>query len=402
MLSTLLRRNEVNFWRLARTNQASRFSQARSNHNRCAPGIPDVMRASHIRVVGSNGGPEALEVVHDFPVPQCGEHDVLIKVAAAGVNRPDVLQRKGVYPPPAGHSPLPGLEVSGQVVCLGASVPLDQVKLGDRVCALTNGGGYAEYAAVPFGQVLPVPKGLSLAEAACLPETMYTVYHVLFEQCNIFGEKLFDPETFEAGTRLTPSILIHGGTSGIGTTAIQLARAFGADPVVATAGSAEKCRAIENLGAHGINYKLEDFVQAALEVAPEEGFHMILDMVAGPYFQKNLSLLRPQGRLAIIGSQGSPISDGVDARFMMRNRLTVGGSTIRARSDSIKARIGNALKEFVWPLLESGQVKVVFDQESFMKFDLDTLSDAHRRMESSQHIGKIFAVVDRELLNSTA
>eukprot|EP00516_Mucochytrium_quahogii_P003872 CAMPEP_0203754044 /NCGR_PEP_ID=MMETSP0098-20131031/7705_1 /ASSEMBLY_ACC=CAM_ASM_000208 /TAXON_ID=96639 /ORGANISM=" , Strain NY0313808BC1" /LENGTH=345 /DNA_ID=CAMNT_0050644895 /DNA_START=728 /DNA_END=1765 /DNA_ORIENTATION=+ len=342
------------------------------------------MRAVHIRTVGSNGGPEALETIEDFPVPECGHDQVLIKVAAFGINRPDVLQRKGLYPPPPGHSELPGLEVSGTVACIGPGVSSFQV--GEEVCALTNGGAYAEYCAVPSYQCLPIPPTLNIVQAALVPETFFTVYHVMFQHTNIFGERTFD--------RPGSSVLIHGGSSGIGTTAIQLAKVLGkARQVFTTAGSDEKCEFLKRLGAdHTINYKKFDFAESIMAATQGEGVDYVLDMVAGDYVDKNLKILRMQGRLSVIGSLGSP-EVKANFRHLMRNRLTIGGSTIRAQTKNVKSSIAQALRNQVWPLFERGSVKVVEHPE---RFTMDSVVEAHRLMESSVHIGKIGVVVDTE------
>ncbi len=348
--------------------------------------LPDRMRGVSIRIVGSDGGPEALEVC-ELPVPDCGENDVLIKVAASGINRPDVLQRKGVYPPPPGHSPIPGLEVSGEIACVGANVSLEKFNVGDGVMALTNGGGYAEFVAVPHEQVLHIPRGLSFQEACCIPETFFTVYHVMFEQCNIFGEKLFTDRL------QSPSVLVHGGSSGIGTCAIQMARACGAKSIFATCGSEMKCKLVETLGATAINYRTSNF----RDVLTASSIDFALDMVAGSYINDNLSILSEQGRLAVIGSLGSPIAENVDMRLLMRKRCTIGGSTIRAQPTGVKARIARGLSEHILPHVESGEIKVILDP-SQGSFHLDSIADAHRLMESSNHVGKLFAVVDSSLL----
>lgn len=309
------------------------------------------------------GGPDVLQpTTRPVPVPRPGE--VVIKVAWAGVNRPDALQRAGLYAPPPTASDLPGLEASGEIVALGDGVR-DWV-LGDRVCALLPGGGYAEYVAAPAAHCLPVPDGMGLKEAACLPETYFTVWSNVFERGGL-----------KAGERF----LVHGGSSGIGTTAIQLARAFGAR-VFATAGSGEKCRACEDLGAdRAINYREEDFV----EVMKEAGrAHLILDMVGGDYISRNVKCLVDEGRLVQIAFlQGSKVELNL-APVMMR-RLTITGSTLRPQSDLAKARIAEALRARVWPLLEAEKIAPVMDSE----YPLAEAAAAHARMEASGHIGKI-------------
>lgn len=309
------------------------------------------------------GGPDVLQpTTRPVPVPRPGE--VVIKVAWAGVNRPDALQRAGLYAPPPTASDLPGLEASGEIVALGDGVS-DWV-LGDRVCALLPGGGYAEYVVTPAAHCLPVPDGMGLKEAACLPETYFTVWSNVFERGGL-----------KAGERF----LVHGGSSGIGTTAIQLARAFGAR-VFATAGSGEKCRACEDLGAdRAINYREEDFV----EVMKEAGrAHLILDMVGGDYISRNVKCLVDEGRLVQIAFlQGSKVELNL-APVMMR-RLTITGSTLRPQSDLAKARIAEALRARVWPLLEAEKIAPVMDSE----YPLAEAAAAHARMEASGHIGKI-------------
>jgi len=266
--------------------------------------------------------PKAL-TVDIVPRPEVKDEEVLIKVHTAGVNRPDVLQRLGLYPPPVGHSGVLGLEVSGTIVDMGKNV--SAFEKGDSVCALANGGGYAEYCSVPFGQCLPVPKSIDMITAGCIPETFFTVWHNLFQQVNVFGESL------QSGQ----SLLVHGGSSGIGMTAIQMARAMGIK-VFATAGSLEKCKACEDAGAEvAINYRNEDFAEHILSLTDNKGVNLVLDMVAGSYLPKNLQVLQMNGRIAVIGSLG-----GVQAEFsmrdLMRRRLTIGGSTLRGRDDTVK------------------------------------------------------------------
>ncbi|MEQ1757120.1 MAG: NAD(P)H-quinone oxidoreductase [Vicinamibacterales bacterium] len=315
------------------------------------------------------GGPEVLTPV-ERPDPVPAENELLIAVAAAGVNRPDVMQRRGMYPPPPGASDLPGLEVAGTVAALGPGV--GGWKVGDAVCALLAGGGYATRAVAPVPQCLPVPTGLDFVHAAAIPETFFTVWTNLFERA-----RLVQGET----------VLIHGGTSGIGTTAIQLAVARGSR-VLATAGSDDKCRACERLGAErGINYRTQDFVEAVLGLTGQRGVDVILDMVGGSYLPRNLSILATEGRLsqiAIMGGGDAPL----DLRRLLTKRLTVTGSTLRPRTPAEKGVIAEALRREVWPLLEAGRVKPVV----FRTFPLAQAADAHRVMDSGEHIGKIVLV----------
>ncbi|KUJ78243.1 NAD(P)H-quinone oxidoreductase [Ruegeria profundi] len=309
------------------------------------------------------GGPEVLQVT-DRPVPEPKNGQVILKIAYAGVNRPDALQRAGAYDPPPGASDLPGLEASGEVVAIGPGV--EGLFLGDQVCALLPGGGYADYVATPAAHCLPVPAGMGMKEAACLPETFFTVWSNVFTRGGL-----------KAGERF----LVHGGSSGIGTTAIQLAHAFGAR-VFTTAGSDEKCEACVKLGAErAINYRDEDFVAV---MRAEGGANLILDMVGGDYIPRNVKTLAEDGRLVQIAFLQGP---NVELNFamMMVKRLTLTGSTLRPQSDLAKAKIARDLREAVWPLLEAGKVAPVMDSE----FDLEDASAAHARMESSDHIGKI-------------
>ena len=322
--------------------------------------MTETMRAIEIT---EPGGPEVLKPT-TRPIPQPAAGQVVIKVAYAGVNRPDALQRAGSYAPPPGASDLPGLEASGEVVALGAGV--DSVSLGDKVCALLPGGGYAEYVATPAAHCLPVPQGMGMKEAACLPETFFTVWSNLFQRGGL-----------QAGERF----LVHGGSSGIGTTAIQLAHHFGAR-VFATAGSDAKCKACTDLGAdRAINYRDEDFVAVMKE---EGGANLILDMVGGDYLPRNVKALAEDGRLVQIAFLQGPKVELNFALVMVR-RLTITGSTLRPQSDLAKARIADNLREKVWPLLDAGKVAPVMDSE----FPMDRAADAHARMESSGHIGKI-------------
>ncbi len=326
--------------------------------------MTDMMRAVEI---SKAGGPEVLQLTQR-PVPVAAHGQVVLKVAYAGVNRPDALQRAGLYAPPATASDLPGLEASGTVVAVGDGVA--GLSAGDQVCALLPGGGYAEYVATPAAHCLPVPKGLSLKEAACLPETFFTVWSNVFTRGGL-----------KAGERF----LIHGGSSGIGTTAIQLANAFGAR-VFVTAGSDDKCAACVALGAEkAINYKDEDFVAV---MKGEGGADLILDMVGGDYIPRNLKTLANDGRLVQIAFLQGAVTE-LNFAMMMMKRLTITGSTLRPQSDLAKARIAQDLREQVWPLIEVGKVAPVIDST----FELADAMGAHTRMESSGHIGKIVLTV---------
>ena len=329
--------------------------------------MPDSIPATMTAVeITEPGKPEVLKPT-SRPTPRPAAGEVLIRVIAAGVNRPDVLQRYGKYPPPAGASDLPGLEVAGRIVACGPDVK--GFKIGDQVCALLAGGGYAEYATAPAPQCLPAPKGLTPIEAAAIPETFFTVWTNVFER-----GRLQHGETF----------LVHGGASGIGTTAIQLARAHGAR-VFATAGTAEKCAACEKLGAErAINYRSEDFVAVVKEETGGAGADVILDMVGGEYTARNLDLLRIEGRLVQIAFlKGSKVE--IDLNPLMRKRLTFTGSTLRARSVPEKGAVAAAVRRHVWPLLEAGKVKPVIHAT----FPLAEAAKAHAMMEADQHIGKI-------------
>ncbi len=322
--------------------------------------MTDMMRAVEIT---EPGGPGVLQLV-DRPVPTPEYGQVVLKVAYAGVNRPDALQRAGAYNPPPGASDLPGLEASGEVVSLGDGV--NNLSVGDKVCALLPGGGYAEFVATPAAHCLPVPAGLDMKQAACLPETCFTVFSNVFTRGGL-----------SAGERF----LVHGGSSGIGTTAIQLANAFGAR-VFTTAGSDDKCNACLNLGAErAINYKNEDFVEV---LRGEGGANLILDMVGGDYIPRNIRALADDGRLVQIAFLQGPKVELNFAQLMTR-RLTITGSTLRPQSDLAKAKIAQDLREAVWPLINSGRFAPVMDSE----FELAEAAAAHTRMESSGHIGKI-------------
>ena len=324
------------------------------------------MRAVEIT---SFGGPDVLRL-GDRPVPQPGAGELLIRVAASGINRPDVLQRLGHSAPPPGTSALPGLEVAGVVESGDAAAMAEAgIRVGDRVCALVAGGGYAEWCVAPVAQCLPVPDGLTDVEAASLPETFFTVW-----------SNVFDRGRLQAGE----SLLVQGGTSGIGVTAIQLARAFGAT-VLATAGSDEKCAACLELGAHhAINYKSQDFVAEGKRLTQGKGVDVVLDMVAGDYVAREVECLAEDGRLVIIAVQGGIKSD-FNAGLVLRRRLTITGSTLRPRSVAFKGAIAKALREHVWPLLAAGQVRPVI-HSTFAAADA---ARAHALMESNQHIGKI-------------
>jgi len=316
------------------------------------------------------GEPDVLVPV-ERPTPVPGSGDVLIKVAAAGVNRPDVMQRRGKYPPPPGASDIPGLEVAGTVDQIGPDVT--GWKIGDAACALVAGGGYAEYCVAPAPQCLPVPRGLDLVSAAAIPETFFTVWTNVFERGRL-----------DAGE----SILVHGGSSGIGTTAIQLARARGAR-VFVTAGSPEKCTACEQLGAErAINYKDTDFLEAVRAATGGRGVDVVLDMVGGEYFARNIDALAVEGRLVEIATLRGAKAE-LTIPTIMQRRLTITGSTLRARSVAEKGAIARAVHTHVWPLLESGAVKPVI----YETFPLTHAGEAHRVMEAGEHIGKLVLVV---------
>jgi len=312
------------------------------------------------------GGPHQLRQVRG-PVPRAAEGEVLIRVAAAGVNRPDVLQRQGLYPPPQGASSVLGLEVAGEVVALGKGVAHWQP--GDKVCALVNGGGYAEYVRARADQCLPVPEGLALEEAAALPETAFTVWHNLWQR---------------AGLKAGETLLIHGGASGIGTMAIQMAKAFGVE-VIVTAGGPEKCRACEQLGADlAIDYHEQDFVKVVKTHTEGRGANVILDMVGGGYIQRNLSAAAKEGRIVNIAYLAGSRAE-VDFLPVMVKRLTLTGSTLRAQSDAVKAGIARDLEARIWPLIDQGDIRPLVHH----RFPMDRVGEAHELMESNQLIGKI-------------
>jgi len=329
--------------------------------------------SKEMRAIGMDrpGGPEELKE-RAMPIPARGRGEVLIRVHAAGVNRPDLLQRAGNYPPPAGASPLPGLEVSGLVVQLGAEV--DEALLGQRVCALTNGGGYAEYVAVPAGQCLPVPDDYDMVEAAALPETLFTVWTNLFERAY----------AVEGDT-----VLVHGGTSGIGTMAISLCRLFGVR-IIVTCGTDEKCAAALDWGAHrAINYRTQDFVEEVRAFTDGRRCQAVLDMVGGDYVARNLKCLADDGRhvsIAVLGGGKAQISV---AEVMMR-RLTLTGSTLRARSDTFKAVVAEEIGNHVWPFVRKGELRPAMDSV----MPLAQAARAHARMEAGEHFGKIVLQVE--------
>ena len=316
-------------------------------------------------------GPPDVLVPATRPTPRPSPGEVLIKVAAAGVNRPDVMQREGKYPPPSGAPDIPGLEVAGSIAALGPGV--HEWKVGDTLCALVAGGGYAEYCVAPVPQCLPVPRGVDLISAGGLPETFFTVWTNLFER-----GRLATGET----------LLVHGGSSGIGTTAIQMAAAFGAK-VLTTAGSAEKCAACERLGAErAINYRVEDFVQVVKDVTAGRGVDVVLDMVGGEYVSRNIEALALEGRLVQIAVLGGAKAE-INLAQLMQRRLTITGSTLRPRAVSEKGAIANSLKKTVWPLVEQGRIRPVIHAT----YPLVRAADAHRTMEAGAHIGKLVLTI---------
>jgi NADPH:quinone reductase len=322
------------------------------------------------------GGPEVLKPVQR-PDPEPGVNEVTIRVHAAGVNRPDLMQRQGKYPPPPGASDIPGLELSGTVIAVGPVLDGDTSRWapGDLVCALVAGGGYAECAAAPAPQCLPVPAGMDPVSAAALPETYFTVWTNVFQRGRL---------------RTGETLLVHGGSSGIGTTAIQLARAFGA-AVIATAGSDDKCAACEKLGARAINYKTTDFVTAVADLTNGLGVDVILDIIGGGYLERNLKTLAIEGRLVQIGLQGGAATS-VTLSTLMQKRLTITGSTLRVRSVAEKAAIARELEQHVWPLLSSGLVAPVIHRT----FPLERAADAHRLLEAGEVTGKLVLTARRQ------
>ncbi|MBZ9772230.1 NAD(P)H-quinone oxidoreductase [Mesorhizobium sp. CO1-1-8] len=328
--------------------------------------MPDIpARMTHIEIERS-GGPDVL-VARETGTPKPGKSEVLVKVAAAGVNRPDVLQRLGQYPIPPGASTIPGLEVAGHVVATGADV--SGITVGDAVCGLTNGGGYAEYCVVPAGQVLPVPDTMDLLHAAALPETFFTVW-----------ANLFTPRKPDLGA----VVLVHGGTSGIGTTTLMLCRRFGIT-AFATAGSDAKCEALRQLGAIAINYRSQSFREAVLKPTGERGVDIIVDIVGASYFDENLGALARDGKLILLGLMGGRVVSNVDLMSIMAKRLVITGSTLRARTDEEKARIAADLRLNVWPILAAGQCWPIIDSV----FPLRQAAYAHRALEHDGHVGKI-------------
>lgn len=336
------------------------------------PAVPDTMQAIGF---AEPGGPEVLRLEQDVPVPQPGPGEILLKVAYAGVNRPDCIQRAGNYPAPPGASPILGLEAAGEIVAVGEGV--DPARLCEHVCALTPGGAYAQYCAVPAGHTLPVPDAITLAEAAALPETLFTVWHNVFQR-----GMARDGET----------LLVHGGTSGIGTMAIMLGKAFGLK-VIVTAGSEEKCEAARRVGAdHAIDYKTTDFVEAVGNITGGEGVDLVLDMVSGDYVARNLKCLKPGGRHVTIAVLGGMKAE-INMALVMSKRLVLTGSTLRPRSDAFKAALGSEIAREAWSLVEEGAVRPVMDEI----FPLAEAAAAHTRMEAGDHIGKIVLAVDEEL-----
>lgn len=321
--------------------------------------------------ISQPGGPEVLKPVErSIPEPAAGE--VLIKVVAAGVNRPDVFQRKGSYPPPPGASDLPGLEVAGVIV--GGDAAAAGFKVGDSVCALVNGGGYAEYCVAPAVQCLPIPAGLSMIEAAGLPETYFTVYSNVFMRGRLSGKESF---------------LVHGGASGIGTTAVQMATAMG-HATYATVGSDDRVRAVEQLGAvAGINYKTKDYVAEIKRLTDGKGVDVILDMVSGDYIARDLQCLADDGRIVMIATLGGTKAEQLDLNLMMRRRLTLTGSTLRPRDAAFKGSVAAALREHIWPLLEAGKLKPIIHAT----FPLADAAKAHAMMEAGEQIGKIMLTI---------
>ena len=321
------------------------------------------------------GGPDVLTLEVGITVPRPGPGEVLLKVAYAGVNRPDCIQRAGNYPAPPGASPILGLEASGEIVAVGEDV--DAARIGEHVCALTPGGAYAEYCTVPAGHVLPVPESLTMAEAAAVPETLFTVWHNVFQR-----GMARDGET----------LLVHGGTSGIGTMAIMLGKAFGLD-VIVTAGSEEKCDAARRVGAdHAIDYKTTDFVEAVGLITGSDGVDLVLDMVSGDYVARNLKCLKPGGRHVTIAVLGGMKAE-INMALVMSKRLVLTGSTLRPRSDAFKTALRDEIEREAWSLLEEGAIRPVMDEI----FPLADAAKAHARMEDGDHIGKIVLAVNEDI-----
>lgn len=317
------------------------------------------------------GGPDVLQP-RQVPVPAPGEGEVLIRVHAAGVNRPDALQRAGKYPMKPGMNPIPGLEVAGEVVAIGKGV--NQFIVGDKVCALTNGGGYAQYCVAPTGQTLPIPDGMDWLQAAAVPETFFTVWANLFDM---------------GGASKGQRALIHGGTSGIGTTALMLCREFGIK-AFATAGSEEKCAAVRKLGAEAINYRDQDFVRVIQDNTAGKGVNVILDIMGASYLNQNIAALAMEGRLVMLGFLGGGRANDVDLLGIMSKRATITGSLMRPRTDAEKASIAEQLREYVWPVLAAGRCRPMIDKV----YPLVEAAQAHARMEGGDHIGKIVLQVD--------
>ncbi len=329
--------------------------------------LPETMQAAHF---DAPGAPDVIHLV-ELPVPQPGPGEVLVKVAFAGVNRPDVIQRMGFYPPPPGASPLLGLEVSGEVVAVGEGI--DPARLGEKVCALTPGGGYAQYCLVPAGHCLPVPDGLPMDQAAALPETLFTVWHNVFER---------------GYAREGETILVHGGTSGIGSMAIMLGKHFGLT-VIVTCGGADKCAAALEIGAdHAIDYKAQDFVEEVGRITGGKGVDLVLDMVAGDYVPRNMKCLADDGRHVTIAVQGG-LQATINMAEVMRRRLHLTGSTLRPRSDAFKTMLAEEIVRLAWPLVAGGKLRPVMDRA----FSLAEAAAAHARMEAGAHIGKIVLAV---------
>lgn len=323
--------------------------------------------------ISQSGDASVLQAV-DVPRPQPLPHQVLIKVSAAGVNRPDIMQRQGIYPPPPGASDIPGLEIAGEIIKTGQEV--DQFNAGDKACALVTGGGYAEYCLAPAALCLPVPASMTEEQAAALPETFFTVWSNLFDLA-----------------RLKPGewVLIHGGSSGIGSTAIQLAKSFGCT-VLITAGSDEKCHFCQQLGADiTINYHTEDFVEVVKNATDDKGVNVVLDMIGGDYFPRNLKCLTVEGRLVQIAIQHGAKSEA-NLWAIMQKRLTITGSTLRARDDIFKAEIAKSLLQHIWPLLEQQKISPII----YKRFPLTAAQQAHKLMESSQHMGKILLIPEHK------